>query len=54
MLFVAFRYYQQSIATEDWVEDAAGEEDIWHEPIGRHEPEHGPTLVDIAKQKKKI
>ncbi|KAH7546183.1 hypothetical protein FEM48_Zijuj01G0173500 [Ziziphus jujuba var. spinosa] len=54
MLFVAFRYYQQSIATDEWMEDDAGEEDIWHEPIGRDEQGNGPTIVDITKQKKKF
>lgn len=36
MLFVALRYYQQSMMRDDWVEvendDAKGSEETWHEP----------------------
>ncbi|KAH9700917.1 reticulon-like protein B21 [Citrus sinensis] len=37
MLFVALRYYQQSMIRDDWVEvedddDAKGSEETWHEP----------------------
>lgn len=37
MLFVALRYYQQSMIRDDWVvaegdDDAKGSEETWHEP----------------------
>lgn len=53
MLFVAFRYYQQSLVLDDdWVEDDPEDEEMWHEPVGGHVQGNGPTFVDIAKQKK--
>ncbi|GMN56974.1 hypothetical protein TIFTF001_026084 [Ficus carica] len=54
MLFVAFRYYQQTLVREDWVEDGAEDEDTWYEPNGGQRQEHGPTIVDTnTKQKKR-
>ena len=58
MLFVAFRYYQQTIVIDDWVEEESAEdEETWHDPIGgrRHwqVPPVPPTLVDNSKLKKR-
>ncbi|ESR37922.1 hypothetical protein CICLE_v10028046mg [Citrus x clementina] len=43
MLFVALRYYQQSMIRDDWVEveddDAKGSEETWHEPPSRVQKE---------------
>lgn len=52
ILVVAFRYYQQNLVTEEWVED-----DIAAEEEGAEETWQGgqiPTQVDIhiTKQKK--
>lgn len=55
MLYVAFRYYQQTLVREDWVEDGAEDEDTWYEPNGGQRQEHGPTIVDTnTKQKKRL
>ncbi|KAM6579820.1 hypothetical protein CsatA_003594 [Cannabis sativa] len=58
MLFVAFRYYQQTMVIDDWVEEESAEdEETWHDPIGgrRHwqVPPVPPTLVDHNKLKKR-
>ncbi|PON92283.1 Reticulon [Trema orientale] len=53
MLFVAFRYYQQTIVIDDWVEEGAEGEETWYEPIGEQRQGHGPTIVDNNKQKKR-
>lgn len=35
VLFVAFRYYQQHYLVRDgWVEDVAGCDETWQEPVG--------------------
>uniref|UniRef100_A0A5B6ZJL3 Reticulon-like protein n=1 Tax=Davidia involucrata TaxID=16924 RepID=A0A5B6ZJL3_DAVIN len=54
MLFVAFRYYQQSLMSdEDWVvEEEAGGEDSWQGQVGGHRQGRGPTIVEIKKAKK--
>ncbi|KAL5547489.1 hypothetical protein UlMin_002720 [Ulmus minor] len=53
MLYVAFRYYQQNLVTDDWVEEDAGDEDTWYEPIDEQKQGFGPTVVDNNKLKKR-
>ncbi|XP_024030538.1 reticulon-like protein B21 [Morus notabilis] len=54
MLYVAFRYYQQTLVRDDWVEDDAEGEETWHEPIGGQRQGHGSIVVDNnTKQKKR-
>lgn len=53
MLYVAFRYYQQTVVREDWVEEGAEDEDTWCEPNGGHRQDHGPTVVDANNKQKK-
>lgn len=58
MLFVAFRYYQQSILTDDWVEEDEVEEvgDTCQASIGKEKHGSGPLFGGMtnAKQKKKF
>ncbi|XP_022135249.1 reticulon-like protein B21 isoform X2 [Momordica charantia] len=58
MLFVAFRYYQQSILTDDWVEEDEVEEvgDTCQASIGKEKHGSGPRFGGMtnAKQKKKF
>ncbi|XP_057969778.1 reticulon-like protein B21 [Malania oleifera] len=52
VLFVAVRYYQQSLVRDDWVEDEAGAENSWQAQFGGQRQGHGPTIVEIKKEKK--
>lgn len=53
MLFVAFRYYQQNMVADDWVEDGPEGEETLDEPIGL--PKYGPESISVehTKQKKR-
>ena len=54
MLFVALRYYQQTMVTDDWVEDEAGPAsgEAWQGPMGRQKHGLGPSRVEPIKIKK--
>ncbi|KAJ6435644.1 hypothetical protein OIU84_000780 [Salix udensis] len=60
MMFVAVRYYQQTMERDDWVvEEEEEEEEVdteadgtWHEDIGGQRQGSGPTLVEVNKAKK--
>ncbi|XVF48427.1 hypothetical protein PTKIN_Ptkin03bG0189200 [Pterospermum kingtungense] len=54
MLFVAFRYYQQKMVTDGWVEDEAGPDtgETWQEPMGRQRHGLGSSRVEPVKVKK--
>ncbi|XVE97477.1 hypothetical protein REPUB_Repub03eG0023200 [Reevesia pubescens] len=54
MLFVALRYYQQKMVTDDWVEDEAGpvSGETWQRPMGRQRHGLGPSRVESNKVKK--
>lgn len=59
MLFVAVRYYQQTMVVEEWVEDdtVGGADDSWQEnnaggQRGQRQQGRGPTIVEIPKVKK--
>ncbi|OWM65819.1 hypothetical protein CDL15_Pgr015244 [Punica granatum] len=53
MLFVAFRYYQQSLVQpDDWEKDDGGAEATWHGRAGGPRRGRGPTIVEPTKEKK--
>ncbi|KAJ6759175.1 RETICULON-LIKE PROTEIN B17 [Salix koriyanagi] len=59
MMFVAVRYYQQTMERDDWVVEEEEEEEVdteadgtWHEDIGGQRQGSGPTLVEVNKAKK--
>lgn len=57
MLFVAVRYYQQTMVVEEWVEDdTGGADDSWQGNVGEQRQGRGrgcgPTIVEIPKVKK--
>ena len=57
MLFVAVRYYQQTMVVEEWVEDdTGGADDSWQRNVGEQRQGRGrgcgPTIVEIPKVKK--
>ncbi|KAF9662757.1 hypothetical protein SADUNF_Sadunf18G0087400 [Salix dunnii] len=59
MMFVAVRYYQQTMERDDWVveEEEEEEEDVeadgtWHEDIGGQRQGSGPASVEVNKVKK--
>lgn len=57
MLFVALRYYQQSmLRDDDWVEDDGRDdgdtETSWQGQIRGQRQRHGPTKVEASKMKK--
>ncbi|XP_058186523.1 reticulon-like protein B21 [Rhododendron vialii] len=54
MLYVAFRYYQQSLATDNWVEEEQKCETTWKDPIGEHRRGRRTATVDVKKDKKRF
>ena len=57
ILFVAVRYYQQTMVVEEWGEDdndTGGADDTWQENVGGHRQGRGrgPTIVELPKLKK--
>lgn len=57
MLFVAIRYYQQTMVVEEWVEeDGGGADDLWQGNVGGQRQGQGrgrgPTILETPKVKK--
>ncbi|XP_057514656.1 reticulon-like protein B21 [Actinidia eriantha] len=54
MLYVAFRYYQQSVMRDEWMEEEPKCETSWRAPISGHRRGRGPTSVEVKKDKKRF
>ncbi|PSS13937.1 Reticulon-like protein [Actinidia chinensis var. chinensis] len=54
MLYVAFRYYQQAVMINDWVEEEPKCETSWQAPISGQRRGRGPTAVGVKKDKKRF
>lgn len=52
MLYVAFRYYQQNLVIEDWVEDDECADDKCQGQVGGTKNSCGPKIVESSKGKK--
>ena len=58
-MFVAVRYYQQTMERDDWVVEEEEEEEVdteadgtWHEDIGGQRQGSSPASVEVNKVKK--
>lgn len=53
MMFVAVRYYQQTMERDDWVEEEDAEADeTWHGDSGGQRQGSGPASIDVNEVKK--
>ncbi|KAL6973833.1 hypothetical protein U1Q18_028017, partial [Sarracenia purpurea var. burkii] len=52
MLYVAFRYYHQSVMGNDWVEQEPRPETSWQRQIGVQRRVRGPTTTVEVNNKK--
>lgn len=53
MMFVAVRYYQQTMERDDWVEEEDAEADeTWHGESGGQRQGSGPASIDVNEVKK--